>query len=356
MLLLILYVLIALGFSFLCSIAEAVLLSVTLPYVALLESENKASGTLLRKLKQDINSPLAAILTLNTIAHTIGAAGAGAQAATVFGSNYVGVISAVLTFLILVFSEIIPKTIGAHYWRQLAPVTAYGLRILVWVLYPFVKMTELLTRSLTEGPTLRGINRDELRALAEMGGKEGSLAFKESVIMQNLLLLKETPAKAAMTPRTVVFSLPETLTVGEFHAHHEHQPFSRIPVYRNDIEDVIGFVLRSDLLLAQASGQKDLPVGHFSRDIEKILETLDLSKVFDRFMKQRAHIMLVVDEYGGMSGILTLEDVLETLLGLEIVDEFDTDEDMQVLARKLWKTRAKKLGLVENDEDPVRRK
>jgi len=352
MLLLFIYIFIALGVSFFCSIAEAVLLSVNLPYVTLLESQNKPSGKLLHQLKNDLNSPLAAILTLNTIAHTIGAAGAGAQAALVFGNQFVGIISAILTFLILVFSEIIPKTLGAHYWRQLAPVTAYALRILIWVLYPFVIMTKILTRSLTEGPTLRGINRDELRAMAEMGGREGVLAFKESVIMQNLLLLKDTPAKAAMTPRTVVFSLPETLTVSEFHQRYEAQPFSRIPIYRDDIENVTGFVLRSDLLLAQASGQSELPVSRYSRDIKKIFESIDLSQVFDRFLKQRVHIMLVVDEYGGMSGILTLEDVLETLLGLEIVDEFDANEDMQVLARRLWKSRAKKLGLVENDEEP----
>jgi len=352
MLLLFIYIFIALGVSFFCSMAEAVLLSVNLPYVTLLESQNKPSGKLLHQLKNDLNSPLAAILTLNTIAHTIGAAGAGAQAALVFGNQFVGIISAILTFLILVFSEIIPKTLGAHYWRQLAPVTAYALRILIWVLYPFVIMTKILTRSLTEGPTLRGINRDELRAMAEMGGREGVLAFKESVIMQNLLLLKDTPAKAAMTPRTVVFSLPETLTVSEFHQRYEDQPFSRIPIYRDDIENVTGFVLRSDLLLAQASGQSELPVSRYSRDIKKIFESIDLSQVFDRFLKQRVHIMLVVDEYGGMSGILTLEDVLETLLGLEIVDEFDANEDMQVLARRLWKSRAKKLGLVENDEEP----
>lgn len=352
MLLLLVYILVALGFSFFCSIAEAVLLSVNLPYVALLESENKPSGILLHRLKDDINSPLAAILTLNTIAHTIGAAGAGAQAATVFGNQFVGIISAILTLLILVFSEIIPKTLGAHYWRQLAPMTAYALRILIWVLYPFVIMTKILTRSLAEGPTLRGINRDELRAMAEMGGREGALAFKESVIMQNLLLLKDTPAKAAMTPRTVVFSLSEEMTVGEFYERYEDRPFSRIPIYRDDIENVTGFVLRSDLLLAQANGQDDLPVARFSREINNILESIDLSQVFDRFLKQRAHIMLVVDEYGGMSGILTLEDVLETLLGLEIIDEFDADEDMQELARKLWKARARKLGLVDTEKEP----
>lgn len=345
MLLLIVYILVALGFSFFCSIAEAVLLSVTAPYIVLLESQNKTSALQLRRLKDDINKPLAAILTLNTIAHTIGAAGAGAQATKLFGSASLGIASAILTLLILVFSEIIPKTLGAHYWRQLAPVTAYALRLLVWVLYPFVKLTELLTRSLTEGPTLRGVNRKELIALAELSGREGALADQESLIVQNLLRLRETPAKAAMTPRTVVFSIPQSLTVGDYFARYEAKPFSRIPVYHRDVENVIGFVLRSDLLLAHTRGQTDRPVADFARQVPQILERIDLSNVFDRFLKERVHIMLVMDEYGGFSGILTLEDVLETLLGLEIVDEFDTTEDMQILARKLWKRRARQLGL-----------
>ena len=345
MLLLIVYISIALGFSFLCSIAEAVLLSVTVPYIALLKTQNKPSANLLDKLKTDINQPLAAILTLNTIAHTVGAAGAGAQAAAVFGSAFVGITSAILTLLILIVSEIIPKTLGAHYWRQLAPTTAYVLRMLVWGLYPCVKLTELLTRSLTEGPTLRGINRKELIALAEVSGQEGALALKESAILQNLLRLHETPAKAAMTPRTVVFSITESLRVGDYFASYEDKPFSRIPVYRNDPENIIGFVLRSDLLLAQVRGQTDRTIADFTRMLPNVLEQTDLSHIFDRFLQERVHIMLVIDEYGGFSGILTLEDVLETMLGQEIVDEFDDTEDMQLLARKLWKKRAKHLGL-----------
>jgi CBS domain containing-hemolysin-like protein len=345
MLLLIIYIFIALGFSFLCSIAEAVLLSVTTPYIALLEAQNKQSASKLRQLKGDINKPLAAILTLNTIAHTVGAAGAGAQATKIFGSAYLGVASAILTLLILVFSEIIPKTLGAHYWRQLAPSTAHALKLLVWALYPFVKLTELLTRSLTEGPTLRGINRKELIALAEFSGREGALADQESLIIQNLLRLRETPAKAAMTPRTVVFSISEKMTVGDYFARYEAKPFSRILVYQCDVENITGFVLRNDLLLAIVRGQTDFVVADFARDIPKILEQIDLSNAFDRFVRERVHIMLVMDEYGGFSGILTLEDVLETLLGLEIVDEFDTTEDMQALARKLWKLRASKLGI-----------
>jgi len=247
--------------------------------------------------------------------------------------------------LILVFSEIIPKTLGAHYWRQLAPSTAYALKLLVWALYPFVKLTELLTRGLTEGPTLRGVNRKELMALAEVSGREGALADQEALIMQNLLRLRDTPAKAAMTPRTVVFSISQKMTVSDFFARYEAKPFSRIPVYHCDTENITGFVLRNELLLAKAHGQTECVVEDFARDIPKILEQVDLSNAFDRFLKERVHIMLVMDEYGGFSGVLTLEDVLETLLGLEIVDEFDDTEDMQVLARKLWKQRAGKLGL-----------
>lgn len=345
MLLLIIYILIALGFSFLCSIAEAVLLSVTTPYIALLAAQNKPSAAGLRRLKDDINKPLAAILTLNTIAHTVGAAGAGAQATKIFGSAYLGIASAILTLLILVFSEIIPKTLGAHYWRQLAPSTAYALKLLIWFLYPFVKLTELLTRGLTEGPTLRGVNRKELMALAELSSQEGALADQESLIMQNLLRLRDTPARAAMTPRTVVFSISQQMTVGGYFDHYEAKPFSRIPVYLSDTENITGFVLRSELLLAKARGQADRVVGEFSRDIPKILEQIDLSYAFNRFLKERVHIMLVIDEYGGFSGVLTLEDVIETLLGLEIVDEFDDTEDMQIYARKIWKRRASKLGI-----------
>ncbi|MDH3997315.1 MAG: hemolysin family protein [Desulfuromonadales bacterium] len=345
MLLLVLYICIALGFSFLCSIAEAVLLSVTEGYIAVLETQQKPSAALLRKLKDDINKPLAAILTLNTIAHTVGAAGAGAQATKVFGSAYLGVASAILTLLILVFSEIIPKTLGAHYWRQLSPATAYALKLLIWALYPFVKMTELLTRGLTEGPTLRGVNRKELLALAELSGREGELASQESLIMQNLLRLRDTPAKAAMTPRIVVFSVARTMTVGDYFARYETKPFSRIPIYGSDTEDISGFALRSDLLLAQARGQSERTVAEFAREMPQILEQLNLSQAFDHFLKERVHIMRVIDEYGGFSGILTLEDVLETLLGLEIVDEVDANEDMQLLARKLWKRRARELGI-----------
>ncbi len=345
MLLLFLYVMIALGFSFLCSIAEAVLLSVTTPYITLLQQQGNKAGELLGQLKADINSPLAAILTLNTVAHTIGAAGAGAQAASVFGSAYVGVASAVLTLLILVFSEIIPKTLGAHYWKQLAPLTAYVLLGLVRLLYPFVKLSEVLTRGLTHGPGLTGFNREELSAMAELSASEGQLARQEMHILKNLLRLRDTRVTDAMTPRTVIFSLADDLTVEEFFWKHEDQRFSRIPLYTSRQGELNGFVLRSDLLLAQARGNTGSKLATYRRAMPALPATTSLSRAFDEFLSQRAHIMMIVNEYGSVMGILTLEDILETLIGLEIIDEGDATTDMQQHARRLWRKRARDMGI-----------
>ena len=344
MFLLITYVLIALGFSFLCSIAEAVLLSVTNTHIALMEKEHKSAGRLLRRLKVDVNKPLAAILTLNTIAHTIGAAGAGAQAVSVFGSAYVGIASAVLTLLILIFSEIIPKTLGAHYWRQLAPVTAYVLKYLIILLYPFVKLSDWLTGGL-HGPTLSGFSREEFSVMADLSSKEGQIAEQESHILKNLLLLRETRVTDAMTPRTVIFSLSQMITVEEFFHKYDHVSFSRIPIYSDEQENISGYVFRSDLLLAKARGNGDSILSNYRHDITAVPGSMSLSQVFNELLKLRVHMMLVVDEYGGVEGIITLEDVLETLLGLEIVDEKDDAVDMQKEARRQWKRRAGKMGL-----------
>lgn len=340
MLLLITYVLIALVFSFLCSIAEAVLLSVTSAHVALLEKEEKPSGALLRSLKDDINKPLAAILTLNTIAHTIGAAGAGAQAQSVFGNSYVAVSSAVLTLLILVFSEIIPKTIGAHYWKALAPVTAHTLRVLIIVLYPFVKLSEKITGDLTEGPKLSGFSREEFAVMADLSADEGQIKPQESLILKNLLLLSDIPVFDILTPRTVIFSLSEDSTVEEFFHMHDDVRFSRIPIYKeNEPENISGFVLRSDLLLAQSRGNTDTCLSNYTRPLQAILETTSVAKALEEFIKINTQMMLVIDEYGGVEGLLTLEDLLETLLGAEIVDEGDKAIDMQKLAKRFAKKR-----------------
>jgi CBS domain containing-hemolysin-like protein len=343
--LLIVYVLIALVFSFLCSIAEAVLLSVNSSYVALLEKDGKSSGALLREMKEDIGKPLIAILTLNTIAHTVGAVGAGAQAAIVFGNAYLGVASAVLTLLILVLSEIIPKTLGALHWRKLAPATAHGLRALIWLLYPFILMAEKLTGGMGEGATLAGFSRQEFAAMADLSAEQGKLAERESEILKNLLQLRQTRVSDAMTPRTVLLTLPEAMSVKEFFEGHGEVPFSRIPVHGEDHDEINGFVLRADIVSAFARGEVEHSLKSYRRDLPALLETISLAQAFNLIMPEESHIALVVDEYGDVQGIITLEDIFETLLGMEIVDEADRTVDMRELARERWKRKARKLGL-----------
>lgn len=344
MLLLIIYISIALGFSFYCSVAEAVLLSVTRPYVGLMENERPKFGALLKKLKEDINRPLAAILSLNTIAHTMGAAGAGAQAAKVFGDAYLGVISAILTLMILVFSEIIPKTLGAHHWRTLAVPVAISVKYLIIILYPLVLLSEKLTKSLHGKETVQ-MTRDEMAAMAELGLKEGQLVSHESRILKNLFLLRETKVRDIMTPRSVLFSLADDLKVSDYFDRHDSVRFSRIPVYSHHHENITGFVLRNDLLLAQARGNTDNLLNVYSREIRSINENTSVLDAYELLLNARGQILLVIDEYGGLFGIVTLEDILETLLGLEIIDEGDKTPDMQLLARKLWKKRAQEMGL-----------
>jgi len=344
MTLLIIYVFIALGFSFYCSIAEAVLLSVTQPYISQQQQDGNQNGAILQQLKNDINRPLAAILTLNTIAHTMGAAGAGAQATVVFGNAYLGIASAVLTLLILVFSEIIPKTLGAHYWRQLAIPVAHSLRLLVWVLYPFVLLSQKLTSGMTHGEEIK-ITRNEMAAMAELGEREGQLTRQESRILKNLFLLRETTIRDIMTPRSVVFSLSDQMSVADYLAQHDSVRFSRIPIFSGKSDHITGFVLRSDLLLAQARGNSDSLLQIYNRDIRALHEDTNVLQAYEQLLDTRAQIMLVIDEFGVMLGVVTLEDILETLLGLEIVDEGDRIPDMQQLARRLWKRRAREMGL-----------
>jgi len=350
MILLLVYVIIALGFSFLCSIAEAVILSVSSAYISVLEKEQKPSGAVLRHLTEDINRPLSAILTLNTIAHTMGAAGAGAQAAIVFGDAYLGLISAILTLLILIFSEIIPKTLGATFWRALAPITAYFLKYLVILLYPFVKMSEWLTKGFKEESPLRGLNRAELHAMAELSGEEGQLNEHEASVMKSLLTLNELTVKDAITHRTQVFSVPETSTITEFFHKHGSIKYSRIPIYEEgDSEQITGFVMRADLLVAQAKGHGDNPLSQYRMSMVTVLSSMPLSSTFDQFIKNHVHIVLVVDEYGGLEGILTLEDLLERLLGVDIEDEKDTNVSMRRLAYVMH--RRKQLMMLKNVPD-----
>ncbi|MEE8525990.1 MAG: hemolysin family protein [Thermoanaerobaculia bacterium] len=349
MALLIFYVALALGISFLCSVMEAVLLSVTAPFVAKLKQERPGVGAALEKLKQDIDRPLAAILSLNTIAHTVGAAGAGAQGAAVFGEAYLGVISGVLTLLILVLSEIIPKTLGAFYWRRLSGLVVRMLVPTMWAMWPLVKMAQGLTKLLTRGKKPQLVSREELAALARLGAHEGVVGHGESRILENLFRFDTVLAQDVMTPRTVIFALPETDTARETVTHHPEMRFSRIPVYQRNLDDAIGFVLKSDVLLAAAQGRGEIPLTELRRPLMAIPDDLPLSQLFEQLVNDRVHVALVVDEFGGTAGLVTMEDVVETLLGLEIVDEFDAVQDMRDLARQQWRQRAERLGLALDD-------
>lgn len=342
---LVFYVFIAIAISFICSVLEAVLLSVNAAYIENLTLKNSPTGYIFKKLKADIGKPLIAILTLNTIAHTIGAAGAGAQAALVFGNTYVGVFSAVLTLLILVFSEIIPKTIGAHYWRELAPFSAYTLKYMTWILYPFIKLAELVTKPFKNKEILNGMSREEFAAMAELSTKEGQLGKQESKLLKSLLLHRGMQIKDIMTPRVVMFSLPDTLLVEEYFHKYDKVNFSRVPVFHEETENVIGYVFRDDLLLAQARGNGKNSLSNYMRPITAVLNTMLVKSVFHTLLQDRSHIMLVVNEYGSVQGVITLEDVIETILGLEIVDEKDKTIDMQKEARRLWKKKAKEKGM-----------
>ena len=346
--LLMIFVLVALGFSFLCSIAEAVLLSTTPSYISLLEQKGKRSGKLLRTLNEDLGRPLAAILSLNTIAHTVGAAGVGAQSTVVFESLNIGVVSAILTFLILVFSEIIPKTLGVTYWRALAPILAEGVMILIWLMFPLVFLSEKLTNLFSKGYRSDVFSREEFAAMARLGAKEGKLGVRESHIVMNLFRFPSLRVKDILTPRTVLFALQDDMTIDQVMEANPEIAFSRIPIYRHNPDDVVGFVLKSDILLAKAKDQHDTRLHELKREIRSIPDLASLSSLFDILLQEREHLLLVVDEYGGLQGVVTLEDLFETLLGLEIVDEADTTTDMREFARTQWQKRARRLGLFKD--------
>lgn len=347
--LLLLYVALAVGVSFLCSIMEAVLLSITPSYVAALEDRDAAAGARIRELKADIDRPLAAILTLNTFAHTLGAAGAGAQATVVFGSAWIGAFSVALTLVILVASEIVPKTLGAVYWRQLASPVARLLKPTIWILYPLVVVSQALTKLLARGDTGARVSRAELAALARLGVEEGVFEKQESRILQSLLRFNQLTARDVMTPRTVMVAFPRDTPLTEI--TDRELPFSRIPLFERDRDrdHITGFVLKSDVLAALADDRHDATAGELERPILTVPDTLPLPRLFERLMERQEHIAIVVGEYGGTAGLATVEDVVETLLGMEIVDEADTEQDMQAAARAQWRERAARLGLLDGD-------
>ena len=344
--LLLLYVLVALLFSFLCSVAEAALLSITPSYIAGLKATNPRKAETLRQLKEEkIDQSLAAILTVNTIAHTVGAIGAGSKATAVFGDAWFGVFSAVMTLLILFLSEIVPKTLGAVYWRHLTGLTAVYVNLLVKAMYPLIVVSEKLTKLISGNKNQNDFSREEFVAMAGIGQEQGHINDRESRIIRNLFLFKSLRASSIMTPRIVISALPHDLQVREALAAPEKMAFSRLPIYEGSIDTVTGFVLREDLLLAQNQGRGEARISEFRRDIMSVVDSTPLSRLLETLLEQRQHVAVVVGEYGETKGLVTLEDVVETLLGAEILDEGDKVEDMQQLARQLWARRAKRMGI-----------
>ncbi len=344
---LIIYFCVAILVSFACSIFEAVLLSVSQPFIATMKTLQPIMGERWETLKTQIDGPLTSILTLNTIAHTVGSIGVGKEVSGLaresgYGGWVEGMTAALMTFAVLVLSEIIPKTLGAKYWRRLAPTVGILLEKLTWLMTPVIWFIRLFGGS-SHGEA--EFSREELKVMADIGRKQGKLQEGESRILQNLLHMREIQVADVMTPRVVVFSVSELTTVGEFMKQHEASPFSRIPLYVGTPDEVTGFALRDDLLLAAAKDQEEVKLAEFSRPIQSVPETAKLTVVFDQMAANQHHIALVVDEYGGPAGLVTLEDIVETLLGLEIVDEADTKTDMQEYARSQWAKRAKKMGL-----------
>jgi CBS domain containing-hemolysin-like protein len=350
MTLLIFYLVLAIGVSFLCSILEAVLLSISPSFVAVSEKKNPTTGKLLKDLKKDIDRPLSAILTLNTIAHTVGAAGVGAQAQVVFGNSYVSITSAVLTLAILIFSEIIPKTLGATYWKGLAGFTARTTKLLIYVTYPLVLLSQWITKLMSSGESGPTVSREEFSAMAELGFEEGIFEEGESNIFKNLIRFRSLRVKDIMTPRIVVVKFQEDRSIEEILEHKDELRVSRMPVYGENEEDITGYILKNDLYYNLSKGEGDKLLKDIKREVLILPETISLKTLFERLLEKQDHIAVVVDEYGGFSGVVTMEDVVETLLGMEIVDEIDAIEDMQKLARQKWRERAKRLGIVIPDK------
>lgn len=333
MTLILLYLIGALGVSFLCSVLEAVLLSTPVSFISMKESQGVKSAPLMMKYKTNVDRPVAAILTLNTVAHTIGAAGVGSESVKVFGEAYFGIISAILTLLILVLSEIIPKTIGASYWRTLAMPSAKVIRVLIFITYPLVWLSELLTRCFSPRIQPLTVSREEVAALVNVGTDEGVIEKAENKVIQNFLRLSKVRARDIMTPFVVVASVSRSTTMKEFYADKSLSPFSRIPVYDSGREFITGYVRRATVLEMLTRDNFDMTVGEIVRPVLFFSEETGVADIWQKMLEKKEHISVITDEYGCMRGIVTMEDVIETMLGVEIVDECDTTEDMQAMAR-----------------------
>lgn len=348
--LLILYATVAIFFSFLCSILEAAFLSFTPTYLKLKSREGKSYAVNIAKFKQNIDEPLIAILTVNTVAHTVGALLVGMQAEKIYpqGGTIIGVISALMTLAILILSEIIPKTIGATYWKSLGNFTAKTLKILIFPLkYTGILWLMMLTTKLIgKSAHVSTMSREEFLAITESAEEEGVFEKKETTFIKNMLIFKSVEAKDVMTPFSVATIEDENITIEEFYKTHRNLKFSRIPVYDEKPNNVTGFILKDDVLEEMLDEKGPEPLSSLKREIQVTSMETPIPQLFENFIDKRNHLSIVVDEYGNTTGLVTMEDIIETLLGLEIMDESDSIENMQKMARKNWEQRAKKLGLI----------
>lgn len=334
-----LYLIGALAVSFLCSVLEAVLLSTPISFISMKESQGVKTASLMKKYKTNIDRPVAAILTLNTVAHTIGAAGVGSESVKVFGEAYFGVVSAILTLLILVLSEIIPKTIGASYWRTLAMPSTKVIRAMIVVTYPLVWLSERLSKCFSPEIQPLTVSREEVAAMVNVGTSEGVFEREENTLIQSILKLSDVCAEEIMTPFVVVASVAKDTTAKDFYDNSSLASFSRIPVYDTQREFIIGYVRRAGVLEALAQDKFQMRVSDIMRPILYFSESTDVLDIWQKMLEKKEHIAVINDEYGCMRGIITMEDVIETMLGVEIVDECDSVEDLQAMAREKFKSK-----------------
>ena len=340
------YFFVVLGVSFLCSLLESFILSVTHAHISIVSKDRPALGKKLSYFKENINRPLSAILSLNTIANTVGAASVGAITLIEFGSSWVAIMSGVLTLSILIFSEIIPKTIGALYWKRILIPATFAIQVLITMTYPLVVLLELLSKWLAKERNGDKVSREEVIAMAELGEDEGTIEESESTVIENVLMLDDIPVEEVLTPRSVIFALDKTSSVREVLDKYNDIEFSRIPVYEEELDNIIGIVRRHVLLKSKAEDQFDVTMGELAKPIHTVEENDSVGDVLDEFVKRREHLFMVKDQFGQVAGLITLEDAIETLLGIEIVDETDSVVDMRKLAldnwrKKRWKSQEK---------------
>ena len=332
-----LYFFAVLGISFLCSLLESFILSVTHAHISLVSKDRPSLGEKLSYFKENINRPLSAILSLNTIANTVGAASVGAIALIEFGSNWVAIMSGILTLSILIFSEIIPKTIGALYWKRILVPATFAVQVLIIMTYPLVVMLELLSKWLAKDGNEDKVSREEVIAMAELGEDEGTIEESESTVIENVLMLDDIPVEEVLTPRSVIFALEKTSNVREVLDKYNDIEFSRIPVYEKELDNIIGIVRRHVVLKSKAEDQFDVTMSELAKPIHTVEENDSVGDILDEFVKRREHLFMVKDQFGQVAGLITLEDAIETLLGVEIVDETDSVVDMRKLALDNWR-------------------